>query len=106
MAQDDLPIYWCGTEQSWREYLAEREHWRRCYPELYALKLDFEQGRLNQPLAGSLEPMTGLGQRHLGDETPPRDFYNEYDAWAVIQMNNLAIGLTPYLPPYPKVDSF
>ena len=78
----------CGTPMALAEYLAEQ-------PMASQPVYQPEAGSLCQRLPDA-DLVTGLGQRHLGDETPPR--FGEYDAWAVIQMNNLAIGLTPFLP--------
>jgi hypothetical protein len=50
-------------------------------------------GSLNQDASSDL--VTGLGPQHLGDAT-----LLQYDAGAMIDMNNIAIGLTPYLPPF------
>ena len=78
--------YFCGTPKAYAEFIAEEP--LRAQP----LYLPDE--------AGSLDPVTGLGQRHLGDATPLQSWTPAYDAWAVIQMNNLTCGLTPYLPPF------
>ena len=84
-----------------------------CTPETFAQYLEEqplarlgpylpEAGSLNQDEFKPFGPdlVTGLGQRHPGDATPPFDSLGIYDAGAVIDMNNLVIGLTPYLPPY------
>jgi hypothetical protein len=74
-------------------------------------KLEGEMSQLSYlPKAGSLnqdEPfnpdlVTGHGRGHRGDETPLQCWAPAYDAWAVIQMNNLVVGLTPYLPPFSR----
>jgi hypothetical protein len=88
--------YFTGTQAAYAEFIAEEP---------------LRAGPLYLPEAGSLcqdrkpfgdpDLVIGLGQRHLGDATPLQSWTPAYDAWAVIQMNNLVIGLTPYLPPYP-----
>jgi hypothetical protein len=59
-------------------------------------------GSLNRDDSKPFDPdlVTGLGPRHLGDATPL-----QYNAGAVIDMNNIMIGLAPYLPPYRNAQS-
>ena len=88
--------HFCGTPMALAEYLHEQP---MASQPLYLP----EAGSLCQdefkPFGSDL--VTGLGQRHLGDATL------QYDAGKVIDMNNLACGLTPYLPPFPPTkDSF
>ena len=84
--------YWCGTQESFAQYL-EEQPFARLGPYLP------QAGSLCQRLPDA-DLVTGLGQRHLGDETPLQSWTPTYDAWAVIQMNNLAIGFS-YLLKFP-----
>ena len=88
--------HFCGTSMALAEYLAEQP---MASQPLYLP----EAGSLCQDRLPFGDPglVTGLGQRHLGDATPPF-FHLGYDAAKVIDMNNLACGLTPYLPPFPE----
>ena len=87
--------YWCGTPDTLAEYLNEQPLARLgpYLPEAGSLCQD------RMPF-GDPDLVTGLGQGHLGDATPPF-FHLEYDAGNVIDMNNIACGLSRYLPPYP-----
>src|ERR1700722_7576551 len=77
--------YFCGTAAAYAEFIAEEP--LRAAP-LYLP----EAGSLCQRLPDA-DLVTGLGQRHPGDATPLQFWTPAYDAGAVIDMNNLMIGL-------------
>lgn len=78
--------YFCGTPAALAEFIAEEP--LRAQP----LYLPDEPGSLNQNKPFGSDLVTGQGPRHLGDATPLQN-PPIYDAWAVIQMNNLMVGL-------------
>lgn len=79
--------YFCGTSVAFAEFIAEEP--RRAGP-LYLPEV--RESLSDQKPFGS-DLVTGLGQRHPSDATPLQLWQPAYDTWAVIQMNNLMIGL-------------